>query len=102
MAAAGRSTTWTGRALVLRRLPAARRDLAPDLVPRAARRSTSPGCVGLDDTLDPELVRAMWDAFLPQAENWRAMGVFGPRVEVPEDAPLQERLLGLTGRQPTR
>lgn len=56
--------------------------------------------VGVDDTLDPVLVRAMWDEFLPQAETWRAMGVFGPRVEVPDDAPLQERLLGLTGRQP--
>lgn len=56
--------------------------------------------IGVDDTLDPDLVREMWEAFEPQAEQWRAMGVFGPRVEVPEDAPLQERLLGLTGRQP--
>jgi uncharacterized protein (TIGR03086 family) len=56
--------------------------------------------LGLDDTLDPVLVRAMWEEFLPQAETWRAMGVFGPRVEVADDAPLQERLLGLTGRQP--
>ncbi len=58
--------------------------------------------VGVDDTIDPDLVRAMWDEFLPQAETWRAMGVFGPLVEVPDDAPLQERLLGLTGRQPRR
>lgn len=58
--------------------------------------------VGVDDALDPELVQAMWDEFLPQAEQWRAMGVFGPAVEVPEDAPLQERLLGLTGRRPRR
>jgi hypothetical protein len=28
------------------------------------------------------------------------MGVFGAAVEVPESAPLQDRLLGLTGRQP--
>ena len=35
-----------------------------------------------------------------EAEAWRTMGVFGPAVEVPEDAPLQDRLLGLTGRQP--
>ena len=56
--------------------------------------------VGVDDTLDPQLVQAMWDEFLPQAELWRSMGVFGPAVEVDEDAPLQQRLLGLTGRQP--
>ncbi len=58
--------------------------------------------IGVDDQLDPELVQAMWDAFEPQAEMWRAMGVFGPRVEVADDAPLQERLLGLTGRRPRR
>ena len=28
------------------------------------------------------------------------LGVYGPAVPVPEDAPLQDRLLGLTGRQP--
>ncbi len=56
--------------------------------------------VGVDDTLDAGLVQAMWDEFLPQAEAWRSMGVFGPKVEVAPDAPLQERLLGLTGREP--
>ena len=56
--------------------------------------------LGVDDTLDPGLVQAMWDEFLPQAEAWRSMGVFGPKVEVAPDAPLQERLLGLTGREP--
>jgi len=42
----------------------------------------------------------MWNEFLPEAESWRKMGVFGPKVEVPEDAPLQDKLFGLTGRQP--
>jgi uncharacterized protein (TIGR03086 family) len=56
--------------------------------------------LGFDDTLDPGLVQAMWTEFEPQAEQWRAIGVFGPKVEVPDDAPLQQRLLGLTGRQP--
>ena len=56
--------------------------------------------VGVDETLDADLVQAMWDEFLPQAEVWRAMGVFGPAVPVAPDAPLQERLLGLTGREP--
>jgi len=56
--------------------------------------------IGVDAHLSDELVKEMWDAFYPQAADWRAMGVFGPEVEVPEDAPLQDRLLGLTGRQP--
>lgn len=57
--------------------------------------------IGVDETLQPELVQAMWDAFLPEIETWRAMGVFGPEVPVDEDAPLQQRLLGMTGRAPT-
>jgi len=42
----------------------------------------------------------MWDQLEPVAEEWRAIGVFAPRVEVPANAPLQARLLALTGRQP--
>ncbi len=56
--------------------------------------------IGVDPTLDPALVQGMWDEFLPEAEEWRKMGVFGPKVEVPDDAPLQDKLLALTGRQP--
>lgn len=57
--------------------------------------------IGVDDTLSPDLVQAMWEAFVPQIAQWRAMGVFGPEVPVAADAPLQQRLLGLTGRAPT-
>ena len=56
--------------------------------------------IEVDETLDPDLVLVMWDEFAPQAEAWRAMGVFGPAVQVAPDARLQERLLGLTGREP--
>lgn len=42
----------------------------------------------------------MWDELLPEVENWRQMGVYGPAVPVPDDAPLQDRLLGLVGRDP--
>jgi hypothetical protein len=42
----------------------------------------------------------MWDEFVPDIETWRSMGVFGPAVPVPEGAPLQDRLLGLVGRDP--
>ena len=56
--------------------------------------------IGADATMPAALVQGLWDELSPQAEEWRRMGVYGPRVEVPDDAPLQDRLLGLTGRQP--
>jgi len=56
--------------------------------------------IGADTTLPADLVLGLWSMIVPIAEQLREFGVFGPRVEVPEDAPLQDRLLGLTGRQP--
>jgi uncharacterized protein (TIGR03086 family) len=56
--------------------------------------------IGADTTIPADLVQGLWDEIEPQAEAWREMGVFGPALEVPVDAPLQDRLLGLTGRQP--
>ncbi len=56
--------------------------------------------IGADHKLPDDLVQGVWDEVHPHAEEWRAIGVFGPRVEVPESAPLQDRLLGITGRQP--
>jgi len=64
-----------------------------------------------DDTIDPEEVERAWSASvsLPpeMLEMMRTPGafgpgvkVFGPEVNVPEDAPLQDRLLGLLGRDP--
>jgi len=58
--------------------------------------------IGADTTMPAELVQGLWDELVPQAEDWRKMGVFGPAVEVPDDAPLQDRLLALTGRDPRR
>jgi uncharacterized protein (TIGR03086 family) len=58
--------------------------------------------IGADTTMPAELVQGLWDELVPQAEEWRKIGVFGPAVEVAEDAPLQDRLLGLTGRDPRR
>lgn len=55
---------------------------------------------GGDDALDADLVAFAYDYLEPQVDAWRAAGAFGPAVEVPADAPLQDRLLGLTGRQP--
>ena len=58
--------------------------------------------IGADTTMPADLVQGLWDELVPQAEDWRKMGVFGPAVEVPADAPLQDRLLALTGRDPRR
>ena len=55
----------------------------------------------VDDSLPEDLVRGMWEFLEPQATMLREVGVFGSEVEVSKDAPLYERLLGLSGRQPT-
>jgi hypothetical protein len=60
---------------------------------------------GKDGTYDrfempADLVQGLWDEISPQAEEWRTIGVFPAAVPVPADAPLLDRLLGLTGRDP--
>ena len=56
--------------------------------------------IGVNPQLPSELVQGIWEEVSPHAEEWRQIGVFGPAVQVPDDAPLLDRLLGLTGRQP--
>ena len=56
--------------------------------------------IGGDTTLPEPLVQGVWDEINPHAEEWRAIGVFPAAISVPDDAPLQDRLLGLTGRRP--
>ncbi|WP_207453303.1 TIGR03086 family metal-binding protein [Desertivibrio insolitus] len=53
---------------------------------------------GRDEQLDPALVEAAWSIFEPQKETLQASGLFASPVPVPDDAPLQTRLLALTGR----
>jgi uncharacterized protein (TIGR03086 family) len=56
---------------------------------------------GQDTRLDPDLVQACWDMFVPEMpERGRQAGLIGPAVAMPGDAPLQDRLLGAMGRQP--
>ena len=55
--------------------------------------------IGADTTLPDDLVRGLWDEIVPVAEQWRKLGVLGPEIAVAADAPAQERLLGLVGRQ---
>jgi uncharacterized protein (TIGR03086 family) len=67
---------------------------------RALRAHDIAKVIGADPTLPEDLVRGIWDEVAPNAEEWREIGVFPAAVAVPEDAPLQDRLLGLTGREP--
>lgn len=64
-----------------------------------------------DDTMEPEDVERLWSkttAIPPELmEKYRTPGAFGPGIEVygaevvvAEDAPLQDRLLGVIGRDP--
>ncbi len=55
--------------------------------------------IGVDSSLPEALVQGIWDEVSPNAEDWRKLGVFGPKIDVPDDAPLLDRLLGLTGRK---
>lgn len=62
---------------------------------------------GQDDTIDPDEVERMWPTVQDMPEAMRTPGafgpgivVFGPEVKVAADAPLQDRLLGLLGRDP--
>jgi uncharacterized protein (TIGR03086 family) len=58
--------------------------------------------IGIDETLDPGAVAFVWEALQPMAPIIGKIGEFGtgPSGDVPEDAPLQTRLLDLTGRRP--
>jgi hypothetical protein len=56
--------------------------------------------IGVDPSLPDDLVQGLWDELSPVADAWRAYGVFPAAVPVPKDAPLMERLLGITGRDP--
>ncbi len=56
--------------------------------------------IGVDAALPPDLVEGLWDEISPNAETWRGIGVLPAAIPVPADAPLLDRLLGLTGRQP--
>jgi uncharacterized protein (TIGR03086 family) len=54
--------------------------------------------IGANTNLDESLVRFVYDFVSPQAENARAAGLFGAEVAVGPDATLQQKLLGVTGR----
>jgi uncharacterized protein (TIGR03086 family) len=55
---------------------------------------------GQDETLDPDKCAAMFEGMLPMDEVLRQSGQYGPRVDVPDDADAQTKLLAFIGRTP--
>ena len=55
-----------------------------------------------NEELDDALVEAVWSVFAPQKETLEASGLFASPVPMEDDAPLQSRLLALTGRDDRR
>jgi hypothetical protein len=53
--------------------------------------------IGLDWSMPPALVDLLWEIVLPQADEWRELGIFGPEVPVRDDADRETQLLGKTG-----
>jgi uncharacterized protein (TIGR03086 family) len=55
---------------------------------------------GLDERLDPDEVHRLYETMKPNDEMLRQSGVFGPKVDVPDDADEQTKLIAFTGRTP--
>jgi uncharacterized protein (TIGR03086 family) len=55
---------------------------------------------GQDETLDADTCATMLEGMLPMDEVLRQSGQYGPRVQVPDDADVQTRLLAFIGRTP--
>lgn len=53
---------------------------------------------GADERLDVTLIEAVWTVFEPQRDTLSASGLFATPVNLDDNAPLQSRLLALTGR----
>jgi uncharacterized protein (TIGR03086 family) len=56
--------------------------------------------VGVRSRMKDELADSVYVRIAPQVASWQGAGVFEPPVPVVEDAPPQDRLLGLLGRRP--
>ena len=56
---------------------------------------------GQSTAFDPEVLEAAWElAPLMLTDDYRAAGMYGPVVDVADDAPLQDKLAAFTGRTP--
>lgn len=60
--------------------------------------------MGQDATMDPDEVDVLWTTLSSMPPKWWKWqvehGYYAPAVPIPEDAPLQDRVLGLIGRDP--
>jgi uncharacterized protein (TIGR03086 family) len=57
---------------------------------------------GLDETLDRGEVHRLFEGMGPIDDLLRQSGHYGPRVDVPDDADEQTKLIAFTGRDPFR
>ncbi|MGC4993857.1 TIGR03086 family metal-binding protein [Nocardia salmonicida] len=57
--------------------------------------------VGVTPHWDDDFLRTTYDETAATAEQGRQMGIYGPEVPVDATAPLLDRILGLTGRDPS-
>ncbi len=55
---------------------------------------------GQDTSLDAGLSEACFGVMQIGTEMWREQGFFGPEITVPISASIQDKLLGISGRQP--
>jgi uncharacterized protein (TIGR03086 family) len=55
---------------------------------------------GQELDLPEDLLNDLYDATAEYAEQGREMGIFGPEVPVPDNAPVLHRILGMAGRDP--
>ena len=67
---------------------------------RTLRAADLARVLGLSVDIEPELIQAVYEELTPHMDEWRAIGVFPAPLPVSDDAPLLDRLLCMTGRQP--
>ncbi|MDL9936200.1 TIGR03086 family metal-binding protein [Gordonia sp. ABSL1-1] len=56
--------------------------------------------IGAEYEIDGAIAKTVFDFHHPPRPQEEREGMFGPVVDVPEDAPLMDRLAGLAGRDP--
>ena len=56
--------------------------------------------MGIPFDISDDILQVVFDLHYPPQPQEERDGMFGPVVEVPDDAPLVDRLAGLTGRDP--
>jgi uncharacterized protein (TIGR03086 family) len=55
---------------------------------------------GQDEHLDPDKCAELYQGMVPFEDAMRQSGQYGPKVDVPDDADIQTKMLGFIGREP--